>query len=186
MARCTPYLPGSFDRPPRNPAEKINSGYKAWEYLLYIFGLAPGLLYRVLPLPFWCSFCKIVAGVRFIYQRQIHVTTQLVAAHAYLIECVAEFEALYVQRRADRIHFVRPILHTLTHLSTEILRIGPGIVSSQWTMERQIGSLTSEIKQDSNPYANLSRRAVERAEVICLKATFPELDPLHGSEIDLP
>ncbi|KAH8097055.1 hypothetical protein BXZ70DRAFT_895336, partial [Cristinia sonorae] len=24
-----PYFPGSFDRPPRNPAEKINSGYKA-------------------------------------------------------------------------------------------------------------------------------------------------------------
>ena len=26
VAQCTPYLPGSFDRPPRNPAEKINSG----------------------------------------------------------------------------------------------------------------------------------------------------------------
>ena len=36
-AASTPYLPGSFDRPPRNPAEKINSGYKAWEYLMYIF-----------------------------------------------------------------------------------------------------------------------------------------------------
>ncbi|KAG6896607.1 hypothetical protein C0992_007130 [Termitomyces sp. T32_za158] len=186
VARCTPYLPGSFDRPPRNPAEKINSGYKAWEYLLYVFGLAPGLLYGVLPLPFWRSFCKMVAGIRFIYQRRIHSKTQVVAAHTYLIESVAEFEALYVQRRADRIHFVRPIIHTLTHLSTEILRIGPGIVSSQWTMERQIGSLTSEIKQDSNPYANLSRRAVERAEVICLKATFPELDPLAGNQIDLP
>ncbi|KAG6876752.1 hypothetical protein C0992_011882 [Termitomyces sp. T32_za158] len=186
VARCTPYLPGSFDRPPRNPAEKINSGYKAWEYLLYIFGLAPGLLYGVLPMPFWCSFCKMVAGVRFIYQRRIQATTQLVAAHTYLIECVAEFEALYVQRRADRIHFVRPIIHTLTHLPTEILRIGPGIVSSQWTMERQIGSLTSEIKQDSNPYANLSRRTVERAEVICLKAIFPQLDQLSNNQIKFP
>ena len=39
VASATPYLPGSFDRPPRNPAEKISSGYKAWEFLLYLFGL---------------------------------------------------------------------------------------------------------------------------------------------------
>ncbi|KIJ95010.1 hypothetical protein K443DRAFT_42590, partial [Laccaria amethystina LaAM-08-1] len=31
VSAATPYLPGSFDRPPRNIAEKINSGYKAWE-----------------------------------------------------------------------------------------------------------------------------------------------------------
>lgn len=42
------YLPGSFDRPSRNPAEKINSGYKAQEYLTWIYGLCPALLYGVL------------------------------------------------------------------------------------------------------------------------------------------
>lgn len=29
VADTTPYLPGSFDCPPRNPADKINSGYKS-------------------------------------------------------------------------------------------------------------------------------------------------------------
>ncbi|KAG1831923.1 hypothetical protein DFJ58DRAFT_736501 [Suillus subalutaceus] len=29
IADATPFLPGSFDRPPHNPAEKISSGYKA-------------------------------------------------------------------------------------------------------------------------------------------------------------
>ncbi|TBU36002.1 hypothetical protein BD311DRAFT_647769, partial [Dichomitus squalens] len=29
VAEASLYLPGSFDRPPRNPAEKISSGYKA-------------------------------------------------------------------------------------------------------------------------------------------------------------
>jgi len=38
IASATPYLPGSFDRAPRNPAEKISSGYKAKEYLMYTFG----------------------------------------------------------------------------------------------------------------------------------------------------
>jgi len=41
VADATPYLPGSFDRPPRNPAEKISSGYKAWEFLTYLYGLGP-------------------------------------------------------------------------------------------------------------------------------------------------
>ncbi|KAJ2979704.1 hypothetical protein NUW54_g11102 [Trametes sanguinea] len=44
VGNATRYLPGSFDRPPRNPAEKISSGYKAWEFLLYVYGLLPGLL----------------------------------------------------------------------------------------------------------------------------------------------
>jgi hypothetical protein len=43
-------------------------------------------------------------------------------------------------------------------------------------MERTIGNLTEEIRQDSTPYANLSQRAVERAEVNTLKAMLPELD----------
>lgn len=29
VARTTSYLPGSFDRMPRNPVEKISSGFKA-------------------------------------------------------------------------------------------------------------------------------------------------------------
>ncbi|KAG6851990.1 hypothetical protein C0991_004378, partial [Blastosporella zonata] len=62
IAGATPYLPGSFDRPPRNPAEKISSGYKAWEFLLYIFALGPGYFYGILPDPFWRSYCKLVAG----------------------------------------------------------------------------------------------------------------------------
>jgi len=30
------YLPASIDRPPRNPAEKINTRYKACEFLMYM------------------------------------------------------------------------------------------------------------------------------------------------------
>ena len=61
VAQCTPYLPGSFDRPPSNPAEKINSGYKAWEWLLY--GLGPALFYDTLPLIYWQHYCKLVFGI---------------------------------------------------------------------------------------------------------------------------
>jgi hypothetical protein len=56
IANTTLYLPGSFDCPPHNPAEKISSRYKAWEYLVYIFSLGPALFYNVLPEKYWCHF----------------------------------------------------------------------------------------------------------------------------------
>ncbi|KAG6874707.1 hypothetical protein C0992_006918 [Termitomyces sp. T32_za158] len=175
VARCTPYLPGSFDRPPRNPAEKINSGYKAWEFLLYLFGLGPGLFYCVLPPDIWRSYCKLVSGIRIIYQKSI-THEQIQTAHLHLIQFIAEFESMYVQRRADRIHMSRQSIHGLSHLAGEVIRVGPGITYSQWTMERTIGNLTEELKQHSDPYKHLSRRAVQRAEINCLKAMIPTLD----------
>jgi hypothetical protein len=48
-------IPGSFDWPSRNIAEKISSGYKAKEWQGYFFGLTPALLYGVLPMEFWKS-----------------------------------------------------------------------------------------------------------------------------------
>ncbi len=57
------YLPSSFDHPPRNIAEKLMSRYKAWEFLLYMYGLGPGLLYGVLPKAYYTNYCKLVSGM---------------------------------------------------------------------------------------------------------------------------
>jgi hypothetical protein len=38
VERAVPYLPSCFGRAPRNPAKKLNTGYKAWEYQQYIYG----------------------------------------------------------------------------------------------------------------------------------------------------
>lgn len=96
VANSTPHLPGSFNRPPCNPAEKINTGYKAWEFLLYIFGLGPGLFYGVLPHSIWQSYCKLISGIRLIYQHSI-AWAHLCITHLHLIQFTAEFENLYVQ-----------------------------------------------------------------------------------------
>jgi hypothetical protein len=104
VARCTPYLPGSFDRPPRNPAEKMNSGYKAWEWLLYLYGLAPALLFGILPMPFWQSFCKLVFTVLTICQEEI-TNEEIVSAHLAANAFADELEQLYYQRNPTRIHF---------------------------------------------------------------------------------
>jgi hypothetical protein len=47
VANAASHFPRSFDRTPRNPAEKISSGYKAWELLLYFYGLGLGLFYEI-------------------------------------------------------------------------------------------------------------------------------------------
>ena len=121
-------------------------------------------------------------GVRVIYQRKIRFA-DLQKAHDALIQFAHEFELLYYQRRPDRIHFVRQSIHALTHLATEILRIGPGICSSQWTMERVIGYLGQEVRQPSNPFANLSRKAIQRCQVNALKAMIPKLDHYAPAEV---
>jgi len=176
VADATPYLPGSFDRPPRNPAEKLNSGYKAWEFLTYIYGLGPALFYDVLPEAYWRHYCKLVAGIRIISQRSL-TPQQLQTAHKLLNEFAEEFELLYYQRKHARLHFVRPSIHTIRHLAQEVQRIGPGACSSQWTIERTIGNLGEEVKQPSNPFANLAQHGIRRCQTNALKAMVPDLDP---------
>lgn len=188
VADATPYLPGSFDRPPRNPAEKISSGYKAWEYLVYIFVLGPALLHGILPDKYWRHFCKLVKAIRLLHQRRI-IREQLRQAHQLLVQFVEEFELIYYQRRADRIHFCRQSLHALLHIAPEVARVGPGVYYTQWTMERTIGNLGEEIKQPSKPYANLSQRGVRRSQVNALKAMVPDFerdtDKLPRGAVDL-
>ena len=176
------YLPSSFGRPPRNIAEKLTSGYKAWEFLLYLYGLAPGLLYGVLPNVFYSNFCKLVHGVRLMNQHKIS-RENVCGAHLALSSFAQEFEMIYCQRKQTRIHFVRPCLHTLIHLPREVVRVGPPVCSSQWTLERTIGNLGEEIKQHSNPFANLSQRGVRRARVNALIAMIPDLDGDQGTSL---
>jgi hypothetical protein len=79
-----------------------------------------------------------------------------------------------------RIHFVQPCVHSLVHLPCEVLCLGPPVCSSQWTLEQTIGNLGEEIKQHSNPFANLSQCGIRCARVNALKALIPDLD-LEGS-----
>ena len=179
------YLPSSFDRPPRNIAEKLTSGYKAWEFLLYLYGLCPGLLYGLLPDQYYSNFCKLVFGIRLMNQHNITLAN-VHEAHQALMSFAQEFEILYCQRLPTRIHFVRPCIHSLVHLPREVIRLGPPICSSQWTLERTIGNLGEEIKQHSNPFANLSQRGIRRARVNALKAMIPDLDAEGTTEECLP
>lgn len=182
VAAATVYFPSSFHRPPRNPAEKLSSGYKATEYFLYVFGLGPAFFRLTLPEKYWKNFCKLVHGVRTIIQRRI-TKSQLREAHSYLVQFVEEYENIYYQRRMDRLHFCRPSLHTLLHTSPEAFRIGPGAYDTQFTMERSIGDLGQEIRQPSNPFGNLCQIALRRSQLNALKATCPELD---DTDISLP
>ena len=176
VAAATKYFPSSFHCPPRNPAEKISSGFKATEYYLYIFGLGPAFFRAVLPRKYWRNFCKLVYGFRIIMQRKV-TGHQLQQGHIALTSFVEEYEILYYQRRVDRLHFCRPCLHTLLHLSPEVARVGPGAYTTQFTMERAIGDLTQDIRQPSNFFANLCQVALRRAQLNALKNACPELDP---------
>ncbi len=175
VARAAPYLPGSFDKAPRNPAEKMSSGYKAWEFLTYMFCLAPAVLYGVLEEPYYGNFCMLAVAVRMAHQRRITKENNC-EMHKLFVMFVEGFERIYYRRDASRLHFCRQAIHLLLHIAPEILRVGPLVYFTQWTMERTIGNLGEEVKQPSNPFANLSMRGLRRAKVNALTARCPELD----------
>ena len=107
-------------------------------------------------------------------------------AHQALLLFAQEFEMLYCQCLPTRIHFVRPCIHSLVHLPREVIRISPLVCSSQWTLECTIGNLEEEMKQHSNPFANLSQRGIRRARINTLKAMIPDLDVDGTAEKHLP
>ena len=178
VALATPFIPSSFGRAPRNPAEKINSGYKAWEFQIYLIGLGPALFRHILPKEYWVNYCKYVSGIR-ILQKWVISPDDLQMGHRLLCEFTREFEELYYQRRADRIHFIRHSVHLLTHIASETIRVGPLSCYSQWAIETAIGNLGEEIRQDRDPYANIAQRGVLRAQLNSILAMFPNLDLGH-------
>ncbi|KAI0317099.1 hypothetical protein OF83DRAFT_1059256, partial [Amylostereum chailletii] len=165
-----------------------SSGYKAWEFLLYIFGMCPVILYGILPRKYWRNFCKLVVGIRILYAHVIR-WADLRMAQKLLLEFAREFELLYYQRKESRLHFCRQSIHPVAHMAPESGRVGPLGLVGQWVMERTIGDLGQEVKQPSNPYANLSQRGLQCAQVNALKSVMPDLeadeDALPRGSVDL-
>jgi hypothetical protein len=96
---------------------------------------------------------------------------------------VEEFENLYYQWQVDWIHFCCPCIHTLLYAALEVMWVGPGTYTTQFTIEHTIGDLGQEIWQPSNPFANLARRALQQSQVNALKSIYPELDPKSRFQI---
>ncbi|KAF8874896.1 hypothetical protein BD779DRAFT_1450538, partial [Infundibulicybe gibba] len=104
---------------------------------------------------------------------------ELQEGNRMLCDFVSEFEVLYYQRQSQRIHFVRQSAHLLTHLGPETVRAGPLSCYAQWTMETVIGNLGEEIRQDYDPYANISQRGLLRAQMNAIQSMLPDY-PLVG------
>ena len=133
--------------------------------------MGPTLFRHILPRKYWVNFCKLVSGIC-ILQRHSITHEDLIRGHELLMDFVVEFEKLYYQRMESRIHFVWQSIHLLTHIASETLPLGPLSCYAQWMLETAIGNLGHEICQDRDLYANLTRRAVLRAQVNSLQARF--------------
>jgi len=185
VALATQFIPSCFGRAPRNPAEKINSGYKAWEFQIYLIGLGPVLFWHILVKEYWMNYCKYVSGVRVLQNWTISLAN-LQHGHKLLCDFTQEFKQLYYQRRADCIHFVHQSIHLLTHITSETVCIGPLLCYSQWTIGTAIGNLGVEIHQDHDPYANIAQRGILHAQLNLILAMFPNLKLRKDLEDSFP
>ncbi|KAK1231867.1 hypothetical protein PQX77_005004 [Marasmius sp. AFHP31] len=185
IENATRFFPSFFHRPPRNPAEKLSSGFKVTEYILYVLCLGPGHFRSILPSLYYKHFCRLVYGLRILNRRSIS-GKDLASAHESLIKYVIDFEELFYQRRIDRLHFCCPCIHTLIHLCPECIRAGPCVYHMQYCLERWIGDVVSQVAQFSTPWANLSARTERQAQVNALVNMCPELDRQAREKSRLP
>ncbi|KAK7679218.1 hypothetical protein QCA50_017796 [Cerrena zonata] len=109
--------------------------------------------------------------------RLLHQKTIKAADLQEMMAIVVDFEQLYYKRKKERLHFCRPCIHVLGHLAREVTRLGPCSIYSQWLLGRTFGNLTSEIRQFSHVYANVSQCGLLRAQTNPLRAMVPDLDP---------
>ncbi|KAI0706255.1 hypothetical protein C8T65DRAFT_577277 [Cerioporus squamosus] len=170
-----PFLPGFFDRAPRNIALKMNSGFKAIEKQNYLFGYGPNMLRKHLPEKHWSQLCKTVRAVRLLSAYTIS-SADLVEARRLLDEATVEFEDIYYGRDPDKLHVVRPVIHKMWHAPDQVVAKGSLVCRTQFPMEREFGILFPQVKQHSNPFANLSAVVAREVGIQALMALLPSLD----------
>lgn len=137
VERARAFLPGFFDRAPRNIAAKWNSGYKSIEQQTYLYNYTPHMLRHLLPRAHWSHLCKSVRAVRYLWEYEI-ARERLVRSRELLNSATVDFETLYYEHDPDRLHFVRPVIHTLWHLPDQVVLHGSLIVRAQHAMERAL------------------------------------------------
>ncbi|KXN87287.1 hypothetical protein AN958_08976, partial [Leucoagaricus sp. SymC.cos] len=94
--------------------EKGNSGYKAQEFLMYLYGLGLVLFYSKIPGRYWGDHCKLVHGVQVIHQKSIP-TTDLVKVHQNLVALTHDFKGMSYQQKY--------CLHYVLYTCSEIFQI---------------------------------------------------------------
>ena len=169
------FLPQSFDTRPHDIAEKLHSDYKTREFIMYMFGITPGILHGILPNVYWRNLCKLIQGFQTLSQHQVPHNDVLEAC-VLLASWEQEFEEICYQRRKDHLHFICPCVHQILHLGPETFQKGLPICTAQWMIERTIGNLKQEIRQPSNYLQNFAMEGLQRARVNALLAALPELD----------
>jgi hypothetical protein len=176
VALAAKYLPACFGRPPRDPYYKINSGYKSWEFIIWIWGLAPGLLHEILPSPYYENFCKLVFAVR---RHQCYKLSREEAqqAHAAGVEFHREYEKIYYDRKPHRLWMCRQSVHQIDHATPMVSRVGPLALVAQWSCERTIGDLGGRCKQPSKPYENFAAQGIKQCQDNALFNLLPQLAP---------
>jgi hypothetical protein len=136
----------------------------------------PALLYGILPPHYWQNFCKLVTAIRLLQQCKLS-PSQIQRAHILVLAFTEEYEAIYYCKMVMRLHFCWQSIHSLSHLAQDTVHLGPGVYSSQWTLECTIGNLGEEIKQLSKLFANLANCALHRSQLSALHAILPDLKP---------
>lgn len=121
----------------------------------------------------WCDFVRIVQALLKPYAR-----SSLSRLRLALAKFVLDFERLYYQRKANRLHVCRSQIHSLLHLADTLEMFGPISITWQFPMERVAGILKSKTHNRS-----LANRNISIASLYCEQINLIDLVCIRGTSL---
>ena len=176
IERAMNTLPPTFSSPIRNPDEKRNSSYKAFEWM--------GLLHwYIIPIGWELGFDKEVLHnfAQFVNIVEVAMShspksdDDLATLYNLIKSFLEGFERLYVQNDPEKVSRCRLCIWQLIHIPMHIAWNGSIRFGSQATVERAIGEIGHKVRSKKAPFANISTMLYERACIKVLNLQFPFL-----------
>ena len=151
------YIPAVFGRAPKNIVNEW-SAFTAEEWISWTLFYSPIVLEGRLPEKYfdnWCVFSKLCA---LCHQKSIRKDL-IPLIESLSIEFFNGYEKLYMHSRyeSERSFLMRYVFHLALHLADSVRECGPLYATSQFPMERFIGTLAPMIKSNSKPAENLTK-----------------------------
>ena len=155
LVKAKAHIPAVLGRAPKNIAQEW-SAFTAEEWINWTLFYSPIVLEKRLPERYfknWCVFSKLCAlcHQKSIRKELLHLIESL------SIEFFNGYEKLYSRYNGERSFLMRYVFHLVLHLADSVRSCGPLYGTSQFPMERFIGTLGPMIKSNSKPAENLTK-----------------------------
>ncbi|KAF8605879.1 hypothetical protein BDV93DRAFT_437887 [Ceratobasidium sp. AG-I] len=163
-------IPSSFGC--RVPHLKKRGNFIAESWSLWATQLAPHILRRRFSNPkYYIHFVRLIKLIKECTSLSL-ARAELPRIRKGLADWVKDFETIYYQKTPDRLQTCPVNLHYVLHIVDSIEYLGPPWVYWAYPMERYCSFVGTSVKSRRFPYANISRRLLDVAQLRVIRERY--------------